>query len=134
MAMTNDINHLDPNDEGLSEIFGDRWHDETKNAQHKPTAYEAKQAYNTAPKEEKTAQKVTLKPRDAEWEPAPHAPTQVEKLKECAKSALLFGGLSLLFFWFQQTEQMAMGASMCCIIACVALGAFGVGKNFAGGK
>lgn len=124
--MSNDINGLDVNDEGLKGIFGDRFHDETVAVSKKETT--------TTPKTEKCAQKVTLKPRDAEWEPEPHAPTQLEKLKECAKSALLFGGLSLLFFWFQQTDQMAMGASMCCIIACVALGAFGVGKNFAGGK
>lgn len=76
----------------------------------------------------------TPKAKDAQWEPAPHDPTQIEKLKACAKDALLFGGLSLVFFYFQQSGQMAMTASMPCIVTCVALAGFGVGKNFAGGK
>ena len=84
----------------------------------------------TTPNGEKTI----LKPRDSEWEPEPHKPTQMEKIKACAKDALLFGGLSLMFFWFQQTGQMAMTASMPCIIACTALAGFGVGRNVAGGK
>ena len=75
------------------------------------------------------AEKPILKPRDAQWEPEPHEPTQMEKLKACAKDALLFGGLSLMFFWFQQTGQMAMTASMPCICACCALMGLGVGRH-----
>jgi hypothetical protein len=81
------------------------------------------------PKVEKTAQKVTLKPRDAEWEPVPHEHTQMEKIKECAKSALLFGGLSLMFFGFQMSGQMTATAAMPCICACCILMGLGVGKN-----
>lgn len=131
--MANDINGLDVHDEGLKAIFGDRFYDETENAQHTPTAEEVKKLYNVA-NSTVNAQKRTSKPVEAQWEPVPNEPNQMDKLKACAKDALLYGGLSLLFFWFQQTDQMAMGASMCCIIACVALGAFGVGKNFAGGN
>lgn len=108
--MENDINNLDPNDEGLSAIFGERWHDETKPAVAVP-------------------KKVKLKPRDAEWEPAPHETTHMEKLKGCAKSALLFGGLSLMFFYFQQSGQMLPSAAMPCICACCVLMGLGVGKN-----
>lgn len=124
--MSSDINELDVNDIGLKQIFGDRFHDET---QHKPTAEEMKKEYNDAPKREQSPQKTILKPRDAEWEPEPHAPTQMEKLKACAKDALLFGGLSLMFFCFQQSGQMAMSASMPCICACCVLAGWGVGKN-----
>ncbi len=121
--MQNDINHLDVNDEGLKGIFGERFHDETcPEAQHIPTKEETRKYTNVA-------KKPTEKPVEAQWEPVPHAPTQMEKIKACAKSALLYGGLSLLFFYFQQTEQMALGASMGCIIACVALAGFGIGKN-----
>lgn len=83
----------------------------------------------TTPKAERSTQKVTLKPRDAEWEPAPHEPTKMEKIKACAKDALIFGGLSLMFFYFQQSGQMAMSASMPCICACCVLAGWGVGKN-----
>lgn len=116
-----DINELDVNDIGLKQILGERFHDET-------VAISKKETTNT-PKAEKTAQKTVSKPRDAQWEPAPHDPTQIEKLKECAKSALCFGGLSLMFFYFQQSGQMAMSASMPCICACCILMGVGVGKN-----
>jgi hypothetical protein len=119
--MPNDINELDVNDIGLKGIFGDRFHDETKPVSKKETT--------TTTKPEKPVQKPILKPRDAEREPAPHEPTQMEKLKACAKDALLFGGLSLLFFYFQQSGQMAMSASMPCICACCVLMGLGVGKN-----
>ena len=102
--MKNDINNLDPNDEGLKGIFGNHFHDETE------------------PKPKK-------KPADATWEPAPHKPTQTEKLVSAAKSALLYGGLSLLFFYWQQTGQMAPTAAMPCICACCVLAGLGVGKN-----
>lgn len=119
--MPNDINELDVNDIGLKGIFGDRFHDETTAVSKKETT--------TTTKPEKSAQKVTLKPRDAEWEPAPHAPTQMEKIKACAKDAIIFGGLSLMFFYFQQTGQMLPSASMPCICACCVLMGLGVGKN-----
>lgn len=126
--MSNDINGLDVNDEGLKGIFGDRFHDETcPEAQYIPTKEEARKYTNVANKD-------TRKPTEAKWEPVKPAPNQMDKLKACAKDALLYGSLSLLFFYFQQSGQMAMGASMSCIIVCVALAGFGVGKNFAGGK
>ena len=119
--MIDDINNLDTKDEGLKAIFGDRFHDET-------VAVSKKETTNAA-KAEKPVQKAILKPRDDEWEPAPHDRTQMEKLKACAKEALIFGGLSLLFFYFQQSGQMAISASMPCICACCILMGLGVGKN-----
>ena len=92
----------------------------------------SKKETTTTPKAEKTAQKAASKPRDEEWEPAPHAPTHMEKLKECAKSALCFGGLSLMFFYFQQSGQMAMSAAMPCICACCVLMGLGVGRQIGG--
>ena len=117
--MPNDINELDVNDIGLKGIFGDRFHDETVAVVKKETI--------TTTKPEKSAQKVTLKPRDADFEPVNS--DQMSKIKECAKSALLFGGLSLMFFYFQQSGQMAMSASMPCICACCVLLGLGVGKS-----
>lgn len=122
--MPNDINELDVNDIGLKGIFGDRFEDRTK-----PQKAVSKMETTTTPKAEKPAQKPIQKARDAEWEPAPHEPTHIEKIKACAKDALLFGGLSLMFFYFQQSGQMAMSASMPCICACCALAGWGVGKN-----
>lgn len=117
--MPSDINELDVNDIGLKEIFGDRFHDETVAVSKKETT--------TTPNTENSSRKAVLKPRDAEFEPV--IPNQLDKIKECAKSALLFGGLSLMFFYFQQSGQMAMSASMPCICACCVLAGWGVGKN-----
>lgn len=115
--MPSDINDLDVNDVGLKEIFGDRFHDETVAVSKKETTIKA----------EKPARKATQKPIDAEYEPV--APNQMDKVKACAKSTLLFGGLSLLFFYFQQSGQMELSASMPCICACCVLAGWGVGKN-----
>lgn len=124
---------LDKEDKELNEMF----HGEEKplhpDTIHKtfsrPVAAISKKETTTTPKSEKPAEKTILKPADAQWEPEHHAPTQMEKLKGCAKDALIFGGLSLMFFWFQQTGQMAMSASMPCICACCVLMGLGVGKN-----
>lgn len=69
---------------------------------------------------------------DAHYEIVKEKPSQMDRLKQCAKSVLCFGCLSLLFFFWQQTGQMAMTASMPCIVACVAMAGFGVGKAFGG--
>lgn len=124
--MPDDINGLDVTDAGLKGIFGDRFRDKTVAVSKKETT--------NIPKAEKSSKKATHNPTEAQWEPVPHEPTQMERLKAVAKSALLYGGLSLLLFYFQQSGQMAISASMPCIIACAVLAGFGVGRNFAGGK
>lgn len=107
--MENDINHLDPNDEGLKQIFGDRFHDETK---------------ESAP-----AQKPTRKPVDAKWEPVKPDPNWMDNLKACVKHVAVFGGLSILFFYWQQTGQMDASAAVPSMCACTALAGLGVGRH-----
>lgn len=109
--MSDDINNLDPNDEGLKGIFGDRFHDETGKAP--PAA-----AVNT-----------TRKPMDAKWEPAKPDPNWLENLKACVKHVAIFGGLSILFFYWQQTGQMDSSAAVPSMCACTALAGLGVGRH-----
>lgn len=122
---------MDKEDQELVDIF----HGEEKPL-HPDTVHITlgKAAVGVSKKENTSPSKAVDGSKEAQWEPAPHDPTQLEKLKACAKDALLFGGLSLVFFYFQQSGQMAMTASMPCIVTCVALAGFGVGKNIAGGK
>lgn len=68
------------------------------------------------------------KAMNARWEPV-RENTYMDKLKACAKDALLFGGLSMIFFYFQQTGQMLPSAAMPCICVCCILLGLGVGKN-----
>lgn len=95
-------------------------------------AVSKKETTNTT-EPQKMVQKLTDKAMDAQYEPAKPNPNQMDKLKACGKSALLFGGLSLMFFYFQQSGQMALTASMPCICACCVLLGLGVGKNVARG-
>lgn len=69
------------------------------------------------------------KPMDAKWEPVKANHTEMEKLKNCAKDALLYGGLSSVFFYFQMADQMTITASMICIVTCVLVGGIKIGKH-----
>ena len=69
------------------------------------------------------------KPVEAQWEPVKEKPNQLDKLKACAKDALLYGALALLFFYFQLSGQMLPSAALPCICVCCILLGLGVGKN-----
>ena len=122
--MPNDINDLDVTDAGLKGIFGDRFHDETAPAMARP------KKISTAPcKESNVAQKPTEKPMEAQWEPVRPEPNWMDKLKESAKSVLLFGGLTILVFYWQQAGLMASSIAVPTMCAFTALAGWGVGKN-----
>ena len=125
MENMNDINHLDPNDDGLKAVMGGRFHDATTG---EPAP--AKRAAPAAVKavEEKPARKSHTVPA-AEWAPVKHDPTQMERLKACAKSALLFGGLCLLFFGWQQAGLMDPAAAVPSMLACMLLAGLNIGKH-----
>lgn len=127
--MPNDINELDVNDIGLKGIFGDRFHDETQ-----PEKVISKKENTTTPNVEKSAQKVTHKFRDAEWESIPHEPTQTDKLKSCAKWVLSLGGLNLLIFYWQMAELMAESIAVPCMWICCAMAGYGVGASIWRGR
>lgn len=111
--MSDDINNLDPNDEGLKEIFGSRFHDETKKPMVEPKT-------------------VAQKTADASWEPAKE-PHWMDNMKSCVKSVLLFGGLSFLVFYWQQAGLMDSSVAVPTMCICTALAGLGVGKNIGGG-
>jgi hypothetical protein len=116
--MSDDINNLDPNDEGLKGIFGDRFQDATSAATTAPAVG--------------TVKKPASKTMDAQWEPVQHAPSWMDSLKGCAKSVMLFGGLSVLVFYWQQAGLMAESIAVPSMCVCTALAGLGVGKNIRG--
>jgi hypothetical protein len=122
MENLNDINHLDPNDEGLKAVMGNRFHDATAELAKKTAPVTAKAV------EEKHTQKKHTVPI-ATWEPVKHDPTQLERLKACGKSAILFGGLCLLFFYWQQTGLMDPKAAMPCMLTCTLLTGLSIGRH-----
>jgi hypothetical protein len=119
-----DINHLDPNDDGLKAVMGNRFHDETKKPMVEPIATKST---NTT-KAEKKAQKPTGDAVDASWAPVKN-PNWMDNLKSCAKWTVGFGGLCILFFYWQQTGQMELSAALPCMLSCTALAGFGAGRT-----
>ena len=53
----------------------------------------------------------------------------MDRVKGCATWFGICGGISMLLWWFQVNDLMAMQAAYPCIVACGILGGFGVGKN-----
>lgn len=123
--MPEDINELDVNDIGLKMVMGDRFHDETENAD----------AVKITPKAENPAKAVKapaiepkIEPKDAKWCPVKPDPNWLDRLKECTKRLVVFGGLCVLFFYWQQTGQMEASAAVPSMCACCALAGVSVGK------
>jgi hypothetical protein len=119
-----DINHLDPNDDGLKAVMGNRFHDETKKPMVEPIATKST---NTT-KAEKKAQKPTDEAVDASWAPVKN-PNWMDNLKSCVKSVALFGGLSFLIFYWQQAGLMASSVAVPSMCICTALAGFGAGRT-----
>ena len=101
--------------------------DATTTAQ-KPVKTEKKSANKEPTKEKKTAQKLTGKPMDAEYEPV--KTWYDEKNVNLVKWAVLFIGLEYLVFYWMQTGQMAESAAMPSMIVCALLAGISVGKNW----
>ena len=119
--MSNDINHLDTNDEGLKAIFGGRFHDETSST---PPA-KAVEKPKAAPR---AVQSGTGKAKDAKWEPIKDI-TNMDKLKECVKWAAIFGGLNALLFYWQQAGLLDSKAAVPSMIVCALLAGLSIGWN-----
>ena len=101
--------------------------DATTTAQ-KPVKTEKKSANKEPTKEKKTAQKLTCKPMDAEYEPV--KTWYDEKAVNMVKWVVFFMALEYLFFYWQQTGQMQSTAAMPSIIVCALLAGISVGKNW----
>ena len=108
--MSNDINHLDANDEGLKAIFGDRFHDET----------------GSKPAEVTQKAKPIQKPVDGKCEPV-KVVTSLDKLKACAKWGGIFGGLNALLFYWQQAGLLDSKAAVPSMIVCALLAGLSIG-------
>lgn len=65
---------------------------------------------------------------DTRWEPVDPWPTQLDRVKYCAKHTLLFGALCLLVFYWQQTGQMLSSAAVPTMMACCGGAMWHVGR------
>lgn len=120
----NDINHLDPDDIGLKQVMGNRFQDATK-----PMVEPIRTKSTNTVKEEKKVQKAFDKAMDAQWEPARPEPNWTDNLKACCKAVAVFGGLSLLVFYWKEAGLMAESIAVPCIATCTALAGWGAGRS-----
>jgi hypothetical protein len=124
MENLNDINNLDPNDEGLKAVMGAKFHDATKDtAPVKKTEPAPVKAVEAKP------EKKTHTVPAALWDPPKPDPSQTDRLKACVKWAAIFGGLSLLFFYWQQNGLMDPTAALPSMYTCAVLAGLSVGRN-----
>ncbi len=102
----------------LQFVMGSKFIDETKpmtEAKHEPAAKEEK------PK----------KAKDAEWHPVKER-NWMDDLTDCAKSTLIFGGLSLLVWYWEISGLMDESIALPCMLVCAALAGLGIGKALGG--
>lgn len=120
---------MDLEDEGLKEVMGSSFIDATVPLPEMP---EPKQANACTTCTNKTAHKPTNDPTKAfedctEWHPIKQR-TWMDDLKDCTKTALIFGGLNMLIFYWQQAGLMDESIALPCMIACAVLFGLGFGK------
>lgn len=125
----NDINHLDTDDVGLSQIFGDRFQDMSKSAE----SVKSDTARKSTTPSKKNASAVIESP---EIDPVTQAPHPVEfdpygwlpKLKSVAYGIIPPSLLCSFFFWCQLTKRMDSTTAVIAMFACVAIVFFRVGR------
>ena len=120
----NEVNNLDTNDIGLKQIMGNRFQDGTR----KPMVEEFKKVSTDTTKAKKAKLGIPDEPKKAIWSPFNAEPSFTQKLMNCAKWASLFTALYLLFFYWQQTGQMAPSASVPAMTASAVMVGFSFGK------
>jgi hypothetical protein len=110
-------------DEGLQTVMGkDRCQNEWK-----PSKKPMVEPFTRPAKEEKkvSADKMSA---DESWAPAKDS-NWMDNLKSCAKSVILFGGLSFLVFYWKEAGLMAESIAVPAIAVCTALAGFGAGRT-----
>ena len=95
----------------------------------KPTEAISKTENTTTTKPEKKAQKPSEKPVVEQWEPPKPAPNWMDKLKASVFHVLLYGGLSILVFYWNEAGLMDSSIAVPTMCVCTALAGFGVGVN-----
>ena len=67
--------------------------------------------------------------KDAKWDKVPaYAPNWFDRLKGCARYAMVCGGLVALFGYWHISGQMDGSAAIPCMVACGCFGGFKIGN------
>lgn len=83
------------------------------------------------PKSEKKAsadKKPCRKALDASWAPLKAEPTDIQRIVNCAKGTVVYGGLSAVLFWWQQAGLLASEAAWPSFIVLALLAGLKIGS------
>lgn len=115
----------------LAAIMGGRFTDETQNHSEEAATKPDSKPEPVKPIEDTPAEE---KPRETLWKPVKPAPNFMDKLKATAKDVCLYGAISLILFWWQQTGRIDETTSWYALIVCVGMVFFSIGKHCRGDK
>ena len=120
-----EIRKYDPEDLELKSIMGDKFRDDTHEAHSEPVKAEfPKVSENTAEYEDE-AEDEEIETTPCLWK---KNRTFFDKLTECAKTAIIFGGLNGLLFYWEKIGLMAESVAVPSMCVCAALFGLGIGK------
>jgi hypothetical protein len=118
----------DPEDEMLKAVMGSKFQDQTTGGPEGP-GKQTKVTGKEFPKNLGTlADKPDIRPNVAAMGNWSGKTGFFEKLRECGKWALIFGGVCLVVFYWQQTGQMMPSAAVPSMMACTFGAAWCVGR------
>lgn len=126
----NDINHLDTDDKGLSQIFGHDIHDLSST----PAAVKTVTPRKSTSPTKKSAPAVIEPPKIEPVSSRHEVPVSVStndwmpKLKNAVHGIMPPALLCTFFFWCQQTARMDATTAVVAMFGCVALVFFRVGR------
>ena len=113
----------DPEDLVLKEVMGDHFQDLSHTPAPAPKG-EKKPEPVKVPTEKKTCKKAM----DATWMPVKAEPTEIQRLVDCAKGTVVYGGLSAVLFWWQQAGLLASEAAWPSFIVLALLAGLKIGS------
>lgn len=127
--MPNDINELDLTDYGLKQIFGENFSDATEQVVTDENGEEFTVThYDEMPEQKPVHKPVTAKKApDAEWQPVKER-NWMDDLTDCAKTALIFGGLNMLVWYWMEAGLMDKSIALPSMVICALLCGLGIGK------
>lgn len=113
----------DPEDLELKKLMGSHFQDRT---QDPPPA--SKGEKKPEPVEAPTEKKPCRKVMDATWMPVKAESGEIQRLVNCAKGTVVYGGLSAVLFWWQQAGLLAPEAAWPSFIVLALLAGLKIGS------
>lgn len=97
----------DPEDLELKKLMGSHFQDQY---QDRPAADKEEEKPDCG-KKDRRKEEPEKKALNASWVPVKAEPTEIQRIVNCAKGTVMYGGLSAILFWWQQAGLLASEAA-----------------------